>query len=165
MLIIYWVLSNQPPRGKACSQIPFEIVSVTFSNLNAERSCAGRLRTVYPFPTCSLLCLPCGRFLMKQDWVICLAKVINVSNSPSSYLPTLAWCYPDPKHISCLPASRLYHSKSYWLPIMRLSWLCLFMTRQQERFSCHVDIKRESTKASGWAGSKMEHHLYSGPRY
>lgn len=143
-LIMYTVLSNQSPKGKAYFQIQFEIVSMTFSNLTAEQSCAGQLCTV----SCPALSspLPYGRFLIKQDWVISLAKVINVSNSPSSYLLTLAWCYPDPEHISCLPANRFYHSKWYWLPIMRLSWPWIFMMRQQERFSCRVDIKENQPR-------------------
>lgn len=38
---MYQVLNNQPPQGKACSQVQFEIVSMTFANLTAEQSRAG----------------------------------------------------------------------------------------------------------------------------
>lgn len=136
-----------------------------FSNLTAEQSCAGQQRTVYPFSTRSLLSLHHGGLLIKQDWVAFSAQVINVSNSPSSYLPMLAWCYPDPEPISRLPASRLNHSEWYWLPIMRLSRLCLFMMRQRKRFSCHLDIKENQPKARGHASYKTADDMYSVPRY
>lgn len=95
--------------------------------------------------------LPCGRFLIKQDWIISLAKVINVGNSPSSYLPTLAWCYPDPplpQHTSHLPASQLFLSQWMILIAYNEAVMVVFIYDEASRkilMSC--GYQRKSAKA------------------
>lgn len=146
-LIIYRVHSCLKVK-----HIQFEIMNVTFSALTAEQSFAGRLRSLYPVPTCSLLSL---RLLIKRDWVISLPKVINVSNSPSSHLPTLARRYPDPEH------KTFYSQKMISITCNEVVMTVFVYDEASKEAFIPCGNQRKLNPGRGCASRTAEDHLYS----
>lgn len=130
----------------------------------AEESWAGKLYSI-TFMHLFLFSVK-GAFLIKYDYgrlsssLQWLMLVILLWHIFSHWPSVVLW----PKHSTRLPAKQFFTTK-YRLPIMRLSWLCLFMISQQEkqqeeRVSHQMDVKENHPRPGVMMDMTQERILF-----